>query len=188
MIVLPPPPVRKMPWVKRLIAKPRITLSVELSVRPLPPPSSAPLSSMIGTPAAPSCVAVASRITVPVIVGSSLPLTLITCCPPPPIEKFAVCRPASTFAFWMNWRSEPCTVRPDASSSPSRLLVIALKLKPESMPPTLPPARVTFVTCSAVLIEPSALSEALGSRPPYSAPGMVVKVVPAALLAAPATA
>ena len=106
------------------------------------------------------------------------------CNPPPPIEKFAVCTPTVTFAFWMNWRSEPCTVRSMlASSSPSRRLVMALKLKPKSTlaTPAAAPVLVTIVTCS----EPTgftwvAASDTRASRPPNSAPFAAVKPVPSA--------
>ena len=59
--------------------------------------------------------------------------------------------------------------RPTASSSSfasPRVLTIALKLKPELMSLTLPPASVTLVTCSAVVIEPAALSDSAALRPP----------------------
>ena len=54
-----------------------------LIARPSDPDTAAPLSAMIGAPVAPSCVAAASRITGPLIVGSAAPLTLIVAAPPP---------------------------------------------------------------------------------------------------------
>ena len=97
-------------------------------------------------------------------------MTLMVCVEPGvPISKFAACVPAMAFEFRMNWRIVPCCRRAfDVSSSvlSPRGLTIALKLKPELMSLTLLPASVTLVTCSAVLIEARALSDAPALRPP----------------------
>ncbi len=79
--------------------------------------------------------------------------------------------PAIAFAFWMNCRSEPCTVRFAVGSSscvsPPSVLVTTLKLKPESTPVTFAPATTTRVTCSldASHAASSELVRAAGTNP-----------------------
>ncbi len=153
--------------LKSRITNPRMVepSAVAPSVRPSAA-RSLPSSSTSGVPRNPSCV-VASRITASVIVGSAEVGLMVTA--PLPIEKFELWMPNDALvialALRMNWRRLPWMVRLPATSSPSRVVLTALKLKPESTPVAFTPASTTRVMCSAVA-SADASSDTVALRPP----------------------
>ncbi len=162
--------MRTLSSPKRLMTKPRIVLPLAPEPERTSPsavaPALAPLNSTIGAATQPSCV-VASRVTASVIVGSAEVGLMVTA--PLPIEKFELWMPNDALvialALRMNWRRLPWMVRLPATSSPSRVVLTALKLKPESTPVAFTPASTTRVMCSAVA-SADASSDTVALRPP----------------------
>ncbi len=84
--------------------------------------------------------------------------------------------PCRALPFWMAWRSDPCTVRAAAWSSPSPVRVTTLKENPKSRPVRerpgagAPPMISMRAMCSREAKE-ALPSEIIQCRPPYNSPG-----------------